>query len=98
MQSFQELGIVLPEQLCAHDFNMDTTLYRGLKLLAFKSVQLIIDFILEGEDHPELFYQIMYDLPELLQQTSISVHKFFSLPRRKNNLQWETLCNIRKSL
>lgn len=38
MQSFSELEIILPDQLCSIDFNMDTTLYRGLKLMAVNSV------------------------------------------------------------
>lgn len=55
-QSFLELEIIMHDQLCKHDFNMDTTLYRGLKMMAVKSVQMIIDFIMENEDHEEMYY------------------------------------------
>lgn len=88
----------MQQQLLALDFNMDTTLYRGIKFKAVKSVQLMIDFIINDVSNESLSNLLIYDLPEIFEMQGITIHKFFSTPKRQNGIQDTSDCNIRKPL
>lgn len=78
---------------------MDSTLYRGIKLKAYKSVQMIIDFIISETRDFGIQKHLMFDLLDISNEPNLTLHRFFSAPKRNTyTLEWTNSLNIRKPL
>lgn len=60
-----------------HDFNYDSTIYRGLLLGAHKSVNLLLTHVFQELNTMDYYEKIMLDLPEVLESRVIDLNSFF---------------------
>ena len=98
-KAFEDLGVFPTYQILAHDFNMDTTLYRALKMEAIKSLKNLVDYIFQTQNsNLNVSKHIMYDLPELLEEENIQICAFFQLPLREQGMKYRKSCNIRNGI
>lgn len=62
-----------------HDFNFDSTVYRGILIGAHKSINLLINHVFQELNTLDYYEKIMLDLPEVLESKVIDLNTFFQL-------------------
>ena len=79
MRAFKSVGVYPKNNIIKSDFNLDSTIYRGILLNAHKSINLLINYIFDELNSIEYYNMIMLDLPEIFEVKVININAFFQL-------------------
>jgi hypothetical protein len=74
---FKDINFLPKNHIIMHDFNFDSTVYRGLLLGAHKSVNLLLTHVFQELNTLDYYEKIMLDLPEVLESKVIDLNCFF---------------------
>lgn len=78
------------------DFNFVTTIQRGIAQNSIKSLMVLLNYVFENVNSEAYNDMIMFDLPLVLQSSSIEINEFFSRAASEENKYSlvSDLCNM----
>lgn len=74
IEAFKSVGLYPKNMIVKSDFNMDSTIYRGILLNAHKSINLLISYIFDELNSIDYYNVIMLDLPEIFETKVINLN------------------------
>ena len=76
-EALRDISFYPKNQVIKTDLNFTSTINRGLKLNAKKSVDILLDYILEELRTLDYYHLIMLDLPIILESGTSRINSFF---------------------
>ena len=76
-ETFKKVGFVKDNLITTLDFNLKSTIERGIEMNSIKSVKLILNYIFKKINSQDYNDVIMMDLPKILGQKKLQINEFF---------------------